>query len=132
MVITYKSGDRIEPHELAELFKSSGINRPVDDLPRLKKMLDNANLLVTAWDGEKLVGVARGLSDFGYCCYLSDLAVHKDYQEQGIGQDLVNKVLELIGEESILLLLSSPNAMDYYPKIGFEKVGNAWIIHRKR
>lgn len=132
MVITYKSNERIEPHELAELFKNSGINRPVGDLPRLKKMLDNSNILVTAWDGEKLVGIARGLTDFGYCCYLSDLAVHKDYQEQGIGQDLVNKVLEIIGEESMLLLLSSPNAMDYYPKIGFEKAGNAWIIHRKK
>ena len=132
MVITYKTDEKIEPHELAELFKSSGINRPVDDLPRLKKMLDNASILVTAWDGEKLVGAARALTDYGYCCYLSDLAVDKEYQNEGIGHDLVNKVLDIIGDESNLILLSSPESMDYYPKIGFEKAGNAWIIHRKR
>jgi ribosomal protein S18 acetylase RimI-like enzyme len=132
MVITYKTDKKIEPHELADIFSRSGIRRPVDDLPRIKKMLDNANILVTAWDGMKLVGVARGLTDYGYCCYLSDLAVDKEYQNQGIGEDLVNKVQELIGSESMLLLLSNPESMDYYPKIGFEKVENGWIINRKR
>ena len=132
MVITYKTDKKIEPHQLDDIFTRSGIRRPVDDLPRLKKMLDNANILVTAWDGPKLVGVARGLTDYGYCCYLSDLAVDKEYQAQGIGQDLVNKVYDMIGGESMLLLLSSPEAMEYYPKIGFEKVENGWIINRKR
>jgi ribosomal protein S18 acetylase RimI-like enzyme len=132
LVITYKTDGKIEPHQLAELFAKSGIRRPVDDLPRLKKMIENANIVVTAWDGTKLVGAARGLTDYSYCCYLSDLAVDRDYQDQGIGQDLVNKVIDLIGEESMLLLLSSPESMDYYPKIGFEKAGNAWIIHRKK
>src|SRR5437867_4067499 len=132
MVITYSTDKKIEPHQLADIFTKSGIRRPVDDLPRLKKMLDNANILVTAWDGPKLVGVARGMTDYSFCCYLSDLAVDKEYQAQGIGQDLVNKVYDMIGPESMLLLLSSPESMDYYPKIGFEKVENGWIINRKR
>ncbi|MGH2575307.1 MAG: GNAT family N-acetyltransferase [Ignavibacteria bacterium] len=132
MVITYKANYKIEPHLLAELFKNSGIRRPLEDLNRIKKMIDNANILITAWDGEKLVGAARGLTDFGYCCYLSDLAVDKEYHNNGIGHDLVNKVQEIIGSECMLLLLSSPESMDYYPKIGFEKADNAWIIHRKR
>jgi ribosomal protein S18 acetylase RimI-like enzyme len=132
MVITYKVNKKIEPHQLAKLFKDSGIRRPVDDLNRLKKMIDNANLLVTAWDGEKLVGVARALSDQSYCCYLSDLAVDKEYQNNGIGQDLVNEIEKYIGEECTLILLSAPEAMDYYPKLGFEKSDNAFIIPRKK
>lgn len=84
-------------------------------------MIDHANIVITAWDGDKLVGIARALSDFAYCCYLSDLAVDKEYQNQGIGHELVNEVQKLIGEESNLVLLSAPEAIEYYPKIGFEK-----------
>ncbi|HWA06051.1 MAG TPA: GNAT family N-acetyltransferase [Ignavibacteria bacterium] len=132
MVITYKTNAKLEAHELSDLFKASGIKRPVEDLNRVKNMIDNSNLLITAWDGEKLVGVARALSDFSYCCYLSDLAVDKEYQNQGIGHELVNEIQKLIGDESNLVLLSAPEAMEYYPKIGFEKAGNAYIIYRKK
>jgi N-acetylglutamate synthase-like GNAT family acetyltransferase len=132
MVISYKVNSKVEPHQLAELFKASGIRRPVDDLDRLRKMIDNANLLITAWEGDKLVGVARALTDFSYCCYLSDLAIHKDYQHNGIGHDLIAAVQDKIGDQCMLLLLSSPEAMDYYPKIGMQKTDNAFIINRKK
>ena len=132
MVISYKINAKIEPHQLAKLFKDSGLRRPVDDLNRLKKMIDNADLLVTAWDGEKIVGVARGLTDQSYSCYLCDLAVDKEYQNKGIGHDLINQVEQYIGEECSLVLLSPTEAMEYYPKLGFEKTDNAFIIPRKR
>lgn len=132
MVITYRTNAALEAHQLSELFKASGIKRPVEDLNRIKKMIDNSNLVVTAWDGDRLVGIARALSDYSYCCYLSDLAVDKEYQKQGIGHELVNEVQKLAGEESNLLLISAPEAMEYYPKIGFDKCGNAFIIHRKK
>jgi predicted N-acetyltransferase YhbS len=132
MVITYKVNAKIEPHQLAKLFENSGIKRPYDDLSRIKKMIDNANLIVTAWDGEKLVGAARAVSDFAYSTYLSDLAVDKDYQKQGIGHELVSEVQKQIGEESNIVLLAAPESMDYYPKIGFEKCGHAFLIPRKK
>lgn len=132
MVITYKVNAKIEPHQLAELFQSSGIKRPFEDLNRIKKMIENSNLIVTAWDGENLVGIARALTDFSFCCYLSDLAVDKEYQKQGIGQELVNEILKQAGDETNLLLLAAPESMDYYPKIGFNKSGNAYIIPRKK
>lgn len=132
MVISYQINAKIEPHQLAKLFKDSGLRRPVDDLNRLKKMIDNADILITAWDGEKLVGIARGLTDQSFCCYLSDLAVDKEYQNNGIGHDLINQVEQYIGEECSLVLLSPTEAMEYYPKLGFEKTDNAFIIPRKR
>jgi N-acetylglutamate synthase-like GNAT family acetyltransferase len=132
MVITYKVNAKLEPHQLAELFIESGIRRPADDLNRLKNMLDNSNLTISAWDSDKLVGIARALTDYSYCCYLSDLAVDKEYQHQGIGHELVTEIINQIGEESMLLLLSAPEAMDYYPKIGFEKIDNAFLINRKK
>ena len=132
MVITYKVNAKLEPHQLAELFIESGIRRPADELNRLKNMLDNSNLTISAWDSDKLVGIARALTDYSYCCYLSDLAVDKEYQHQGIGHELVTEIINQIGEESMLLLLSAPEAMDYYPKIGFEKIDNAFLINRKK
>ena len=132
MVITYKVNTKPEPHQLAELFLSSGIRRPADDLNRLRKMIDNADILITAWDGDKLVGVARALTDYCYCCYLSDLAVEKNYQHEGIGHDLISRLQGIIGDECNLVLLSPPESMEYYPKLGFEKSGNAFVITRRR
>lgn len=128
--ILYCDDRRISPEQLAEVFRKSGIRRPVDELPRLADMLRHANVLVTAWDSERLVGVARGLSDFSYCCYLSDLAVDERYQKQGIGRSLLERVREVIGGQSMLLLLAAPEAMAYYPKLGFDPVSNGWM--RKR
>lgn len=130
--ISYKINEKITPIELANVFIKSGIKRPVEDLTRLQRMIDNGDLLVTAWDNTKLVGVARAITDFSYCCYLSDLAIDQHYQNQGIGKELVRLVQEQISDEVTLLLLSSPTAMDYYPRIGFEKIDNGYRILRKK
>jgi predicted N-acetyltransferase YhbS len=129
--IMYKSDVTITPRDLSEVFQASGIKRPYDDLDRLQQMLDHANVLVTAWDQEKIVGVARGLTDFSYCCYLSDLVVDEAYQHQGIGKELIEQVKAELNEQVALILLSAPAAMDYYPKVGFDKIDNGYIIKRK-
>lgn len=128
--ILYRCDAKLSASKLSEVFRRSGIRRPVDDLGRMAKMLEHSNLLATAWDGERLVGVARALTDYSYCCYLSDLAVDKAYQHRGIGSSLLRLVREKIGVQSMLLLLAAPEAAEYYPKIGFEAVPNGWIIKR--
>lgn len=130
--IRYQKNEIITADQLAEVFRASGIRRPVEDKTRLEKMLKHADILVTAWDGERLVGVARALTDYSYCCYLSDLAVDEGYQHRGIGKQLVKRIEREIGEEAALILLASPIAMDYYPKIGFNRIENGYIIPRKR
>lgn len=130
--IHYRKNERITAEQLAKVFQASGIRRPVEDKPRLAKMLHHADILITAWDHERLVGVARALTDYSYCCYLSDLAVDQEYQHKGIGKKLIREVEREIGEEAALILLASPIAMDYYPKIGFNRIENGFIIPRKR
>lgn len=130
--INYFNSKTITAEQLSHLFRNSGLRRPVEDLPRLKKMLDQADITITAWDENKLVGIARAITDFSYCCYLSDLAVDGDYQKMGIGRELVRLVHEQIGEEVSLILLSSPVAMEYYPRIGFQKVENGYILPRRK
>jgi predicted N-acetyltransferase YhbS len=132
MTITYSTDRRPTAEQIIDLYRSSGLIRPIDDAPRIAKMYANSNLVVTAWDGETLVGVSRALTDFCFCCYLSDLAVREEYKRQGIGKQLITLTREQIGEQSMLLLLSAPRAMEYYPKVGFEKVANGFIINRTR
>jgi GNAT superfamily N-acetyltransferase len=130
--IVYTIEERPEADEVAELYRRAGLRRPVDDLERIGRMLAHANLIVCARDGGRLVGIARALTDFSYCCYLSDLAVEETYQRRGIGKALIERVQTEIGEEAMLLLLSAPKAMPYYAHIGFEAVENGWTIPRRR
>jgi GNAT superfamily N-acetyltransferase len=131
-MIDYQTNGPITPAQLADLFVRSGIRRPTDDLERMGRMIEHANLILTAWDADRLVGVARSLTDFCYCCYLSDLAVDRAYQKGGIGRELVERTRTAIGDGAMLLLLAAPEAMEYYPKLGMEAVTNGWIIKRSR
>jgi ribosomal protein S18 acetylase RimI-like enzyme len=95
-------------------------------------MFENSDLIVTAWDENKLVGVSRAITDWVWCSYLADLAVSPDCKKSGIGKKLIDLTRERIGERSMLLLLSVPTAMDYSPKVGFAKEDGAFIIHRTK
>ena len=102
--------------------------RPVDDIECIRAMLQHGNLLCTAWDGETLVGVARSVTDFEYCCYLSDLAVDEQYQGQGIGRELIRLTRSKLGRKAMIILLAAPKAEAYYPRIGFDQHRSAWIL----
>jgi len=132
MEVRYLETKDIRAEDMATVFRKSGIIRPYEDIDRMQRMIDNCDLLITAWIGEQMIGVARALTDYSYCCYLSDLAVDADYQKLGIGRKLVEIVREKIGDECSLVLIAAPNAVDYYPKIGFEKSDKAFLIKRKR
>ena len=132
MTLSYQIENDIDPGEVAEIFRKSGLRRPVDDIGRMTQMVQHANLMICARDGQRLVGLVRGLTDFSYCCYLSCLAVDRNYRGKGIGKELIRQVKEALGEEVMILLLSLPRAHSYYPHIGFEKAENAWLIDRKR
>lgn len=118
--------------QVIELYNQAGLPRPTDDKERIQKMLDSSNLIVTAWDGELLVGVSRSITDWVWSCYLADLAVHPDYKKSGIGKELVRLTKEKLGEQAMILLLSVPTAMEYYPKIGMIKEDRAFTILRTK
>lgn len=131
-MIDYRLHTRLAAADIVRLFDASGIKRPTGDLSRIARMFANANLVVSAWSGEQLVGVCRALTDFSYCCYLSDLAVDRAFQHQGIGRELVARVQAAVGDEVSIVLLSAPGAMAYYPKLGFEKLDNGFVLRRQR
>ncbi|MFZ2907365.1 MAG: GNAT family N-acetyltransferase [Cyclobacteriaceae bacterium] len=131
--IQYKHDVRITADQFIDVLRRSTLaeRRPVHDPARIGTMLQHANIIVTAWADEKLVGVSRALSDFGYCCYLSDLAVDVAYQKQGIGKRLIHETHAVSGMNTTLILLAAPKAADYYPKINMERFTDCFLIRKK-
>jgi predicted N-acetyltransferase YhbS len=128
--IGYRFGNEVNLEEVIDLYKEStlGARRPIDDKQIMSDMLTHANLTITAWDGTLLVGIARTLTDFSYAGYLSDLAVRVSHQKRGIGTELIRQTRLRMGPRSMLVLLSAPQAVDYYPKVGFTQHPSAWVL----
>jgi len=130
--ITYRNNKDVKLEDVIRVFRNSGITRPADQPKRIQDMIRYSDILLTAWLGDRMIGIARALTDWSFCCYLSDLAVDKDVQKSGIGRELIARVREEIGEGVSLILLAAPSAMEYYPKVGFEKIENGFVIKRKK
>ena len=130
MEITYRFENRPTAAQIIELYENAGLPRPTSDKERIRKMYENADLIVTAWHHDVLVGVSRSITDWVWSCYLADLAVRQEYKGQGIGRKLIKLTKERVGDQSMVLLLSVPTALEYYPKVGLQKVDNGFIIHR--
>ena len=130
MIIIYKTGVIPVTEAIIELYIKAGLPRPTSDKERIQKMFENSNLVVTAWDNDKLVGISRSITDWVWSCYLADLAVDPGYKKSGIGKGLIQETRNKLGEQSMILLLSVPTALEYYPKVGFEKENRAFMISR--
>jgi len=131
--LTYQLEPHLAPAEFIDVLVRSTLaeRRPVHDTAVMGAMLTNADVLLTARLGDKLVGVARALSDFAYCTYLSDLAVDAAYQRQGIGRELLRRTHEAAGLHTTLILLAAPAARDYYLHLGMTKHDSCWIAPRR-
>lgn len=128
--IEFRRGNDLDLDVVIELYRATslGPRRPLDDREAMSEMLRHANLIITAWDGDTLVGIARNLTDFSFVSYLSDLAVRESYQRRGLGRKLIEKTKEALGPRCKIVLLSAPLAVDYYPRIGFTQHPSAWTL----
>lgn len=132
--IRYSVDDRIDVDQFRDLLVRSTLaeRRPIDDTDCLRGMLEHTDILVTAWAGERLVGLSRSLTDWHYSCYLADLAVDVACQHSGIGRHLVDITQSKLGPQCKIILLAAPAANDYYPRLGFEHNPRAWLLDRGR
>jgi GNAT superfamily N-acetyltransferase len=129
-MINYQIGIKLDLDQVIELYRAStlGERRPIEDRERFAAMLRNANLVITAWDGELLVGISRAITDFAHFTYLADLAVRVSHQKQGIGKELIRLTQEQGGPKTNVLLLAAPAAEKYYAHIGFAHAPQAWLL----
>jgi ribosomal protein S18 acetylase RimI-like enzyme len=128
--ISYQLEPELTVEEFVQILNDSTLaeRRPIEDRPRLERMLRNSDLIVTARSEGQLVGLSRAITDFSYCTYLSDLAISVEYQKQGIGKQLLGKTHEAAGLQTRLILLSAPAAESYYPHIGLAQHHSCWTI----
>jgi GNAT superfamily N-acetyltransferase len=133
-MITYRTGNDIELVAMIDLYVAStlGNRRPVNEPERMAGMLKHANIVISAWDEDLLVGISRSLSDFSFVTYLSDLAVRASHQRAGIGKELIRRTQEAGGPNAKIILLAAPAAAEYYGHIGFEHHPRAWMLDSGR
>lgn len=131
--ITYTEGNNLDLDQVIELYRAStlGERRPIHNREIMQGMIEKASLIITAWDGSKLIGISRTLTDFCNVAYLADLAVHLDYQRKGIGKELINQTRDALNPTCLLVLLSAPDANGFYPKVGFDHHPRAWTLSPK-
>jgi ribosomal protein S18 acetylase RimI-like enzyme len=134
MSIQFTLEPELSPQEFRSVLIASTLaeRRPVDDLTRLERMLRGADILATARDEGRLIGVSRAITDYSYCCYLSDLAVDVAYRRRGIGKRLIEETHAVAGVETSLVLVSAPAAEAFYPKIGMRNLASCWAIPRAK
>jgi len=132
MDIKYKINKTITTEQFIELLKNCTLakRRPIDNHACMNGMITNSNLIVSAWDEENLIGIARSVTDFHYACYLSDLAIDKQYQKKGVGKKLQSITQDQLGPECKLILIAAPTANEYYKHIGFTQNERCWILER--
>ena len=131
-MITYQDNAIITAEQAIDLYQRStlGERRPIDNRETFEAMLKHANLTITAWDGNKLIGISRALTDFAYVAYLADLAVDEQYQRNGIGKGLIAQTQLRLGPHCMIVLLAAPKANEYYEHIGFEHNPRAWTLKK--
>ena len=127
-MLTYRTNHPVSRAQFIALLQktSLGARRPLAEAERIDAMLQNADLLISACDDDRLVGITRAVTDYAYCCYLSDLAVDEAWQRRGIGQELLATLKQALHPQCKIILLAAPQAVDYYPHIGFTQHPSAW------
>jgi GNAT superfamily N-acetyltransferase len=129
MTIRYAHAPKPDLEAIRILYAASPLRRPIGDVERIRKMFEHANVVISAWDGERLVGLLRGWTDYAFDGYVCDLAIHPRYQKQNIGRRLLDEASGL-GPDIHWILLASPIAKDYYGHLGWKLLPNAWDLPR--
>jgi ribosomal protein S18 acetylase RimI-like enzyme len=123
----------LDVDEFRRVLIESGLGtiRPVGDPLRLQQMLDSADLVLTARTGDgRLVGVARCITDFSWCAYLSDLAVCASAQGLGVGQALLDALRQQLGPAVTLALQSVPATVGFYERAGMTRMADTFCQRR--
>ncbi|TIO06552.1 MAG: GNAT family N-acetyltransferase [Mesorhizobium sp.] len=134
--ILYAGEPALDAAEFRRVLVESGLgaNRPVNDEARLKAMLASADLVLTARrdaPGRPLVGVARGVTDFSWVCYISELAVSQSAQGLGIGKGLLDEARRQLGPTVAIALISITDAVGFYERIGMTRMADAFWFGRE-
>jgi ribosomal protein S18 acetylase RimI-like enzyme len=118
MAITYRTGKEVEPNSLGGLFLS--VDWPLGYQPdKLQRAFSRSDKVITAWDGEKLVGLVNTIADGSVTAFIPYLLVNPEYQKQGIGGKLIRMIVSAYEGYERIVLLTEIDTVDFYKKCGF-------------
>ena len=129
MKIQISEQKQIDKDKILDLYRQNKWSS-ADKPDELIKALDNSHSLISAWDGDKLVGLANSISDGHLVVYYSHLLILPEYQGKGIGKMIMKKFQEKYSDFHQQILVADGKAIDFYRKCGFEKAGSClpmWI-----
>ena len=132
MTIDYRDDHEIDLDQLTVLFNSAGWERRTADRDRLAQLVRGSLYVVSAWDGDRLVGFARGISDGATNAYISTVAVLPEYQKRGIGRKVIQRLVA--NRDGIQFVLhANERAYPFYLHLdlGFEPFDNVLVRRRK-
>jgi ribosomal protein S18 acetylase RimI-like enzyme len=130
-MIGYRESHEIDLDQLAALMRSAGWTERVNDRTRLAQQVTGSRYVVSAWNGERLVGFARALSDGATNAYVSTVVVLPEYQGKGIGREMMTRLLA--GKDGIRFVLHAarPEVKGFYEKLGFSEATDMMCRARK-
>ena len=118
MAITYLYDKKVESNNIQDLFLS--VNWPLGNKPdKLQRAFSHSDTVVTAWDGDKLVGLINSIADGSLTAYIPYLLVNPNYQKQGIGEKLVRMIVSEYESYERIVLLTEKDTVEFYRKCGF-------------
>ncbi|MFT5144211.1 MAG: N-acetylglutamate synthase-like GNAT family acetyltransferase [Rhodothermales bacterium] len=125
--LSIKNGlEGLTPGRIITMYRRAPLLRAVDTPERVWKKFESSDIVITAWHGEQLAGIARALSDGVAQSFLCELAVEPDVQGSGVGRLLLDRIFERCKGTELVLRHSSISSR-YYQKLGFERVENGWV-----
>ncbi|HMP02746.1 MAG TPA: GNAT family N-acetyltransferase [Gemmatales bacterium] len=127
--ITFRDDLRPDAGLIIELYRAAPLYRPVDDAARIARMYAGSPMVLTAWEGTRLVGILRGWTDGAYDGYVCDLAVHPDFQGRGVASELL-RLATATNSDVQWVLRASKAAQDYYEHLGWQRIANGWYWPR--
>ena len=129
--IVYRTDVRPDAETITALYRAALLNRPTDNVERIRQMYASSNYVLTVWDGERLVAILRGWTDGAYDGYICDLAVHPEYQKLGIGRQMLRRT-HAFDPRIQWILIASKLAHDYYLHVGWQRIRNGWYWPREQ
>ena len=128
--ISYKTGIIPDKESLEILYQDAGWSIYCEDLDKLLKAFQNSCDIITAWQGEKLVGLVRTVGDGETILYIQDLLVLKEFRRQGIGSSLLGKVVENYPgvRQKVLLTDDTRETRRFYQAADFRKAAELDLL----
>ncbi|SKC82136.1 GNAT family N-acetyltransferase [Maledivibacter halophilus] len=129
-MISYNTEKKVDYDRLITLFNQVGWNDKTKDIDRLKAMVENSQIVITAWDEEIMIGFARCTTDYVFNGQINNVVVDLKYRRKGIGKVLINKILNSSRQVTYILRGSITNE-EFYRSLGFED-GPISLVYKRR